>query len=310
MQENALSLPGPPPTLAVDTAFAALLQPGAPLRRLADGCGWAEGPVWLAASKSLLWSDVTGNRELRWSEAGGVEVFRAPSNFANGHALDAQARLVTCEHGTRSVVRTEPDGRRTVLADRFEGRRLNSPNDVVVARDGSVWFTDPSYGIEFENEGYPGEREYGGCHVFRLDAPGQDLQVVSTAFVQPNGLALSLDERVLYVVDTGATHVPGGPRSITALALDDRRRAGPLLWTHTMDAGSPDGIALDEDGRLWAGAGDGVHCLSPQGRLLGKLLLSERAANLCFGGPDGRTLFITATTSLYALDLAVRGATG
>ncbi|MED5622356.1 SMP-30/gluconolactonase/LRE family protein [Ideonella sp. BN130291] len=292
---------------ACDRRFAELVRLDATVQRLHGGCEWAEGPVWFAETATLLWSDIPNNRILQWHEADGVKVFRAPSDFANGHTRDRSGRLVSCEHGTRSVTRTEPDGRRTVLADRFGGHRLNSPNDVVVSADGSIWFTDPSYGIDNPREGLPGQREYGGCHVFRLPAGGGQLQVVADDFVQPNGLAFSADERTLYVVDTGGTHVPGGPRHIRVLRLDDQGQVQHSRVFAQIDGGFPDGLALDAFGHVWASAGNGVQCFAADGSLLGRLKLPEPAANLCFGGADRRRLFITASRSLYAVDLLVRG---
>ncbi len=288
--------------------FAALVRRAAPLLRLAGGCSWAEGPVWFGDHGCLLWSDIPADRMLRWSEADGVSVFRQPSHFANGHARDRQGRLVSCEHGTRRVTRTEHDGTIRVLADAFEGKRLNSPNDVIVGPDGAVWFTDPTYGIDSDHEGHRAEPEYGGCHVFRIDPTTRRLAVVSDDFVRPNGLALSDDARLLYVVDTGGTHVENGPRHIRALTLDAAGQVVASRLFATIDVGFPDGIALDDAGRLWCSAGDGVQCFDPDGTRLGRILLPEAASNVCFGGARGNQLFVTASESLYKISLAVRGA--
>jgi gluconolactonase len=283
-----------------------LVQAGVPLVRLAGGCTWAEGPVWFGDHRCLVWSDIPANRMLRWSETEGVSLFRSPSNCANGHTRDREGRLVSCEHATRRVTRTEHDGRITVLADRFQGHRLNSPNDVIVGRDGSVWFTDPTYGIDSVYEGHRAQPEYGGCHVFRLDPRDGALSAVATDFVQPNGLLLSADESTLYVVDSGMTHRPGGPSHIRALALDNGRVVDSRLFAE-VEGGCPDGLALDEQGNVWATAGSAVHCYAPDGERLGRLRLPEPAANLCFGGERRNRLFIAASESLYALWLRVAG---
>jgi gluconolactonase len=291
----------------LDARFERCVRPGAPIERLADGCKWAEGPVYLDGG--VVWSDVSNNRMLRWDEASGaVSVFRAPSDFANGNTLDPHGRLVTCEQGTRRVTRTEPDGSITVLADRYDGKRLNSPNDVVVRSDGSVWFSDPSYGIDSDEEGYKADSEIGACHVYRVDPDSGEVRIAADDFVMPNGLAFSVDERRLYVSDTGATKIEGGPAHIRVFDVgDDGWLSGGDVFA-TSTAGLFDGFRFDADGRLWTSAGDGVHCLDPDGTLIGKVRLSEETANVVFGGPGRDRLFITATSSLYAVALAVRGA--
>ena len=291
----------------LDARFERCVRPGAPIERLADGCKWAEGPAYLDGG--VVWSDIPNNRMLRWDEASGaVSVFRAPSDFANGNTLDPRGHLVTCEHGTRRVTRTEADGSITVLADRFDGKRLNSPNDVVVRSDGSVWFTDPSYGIDSDEEGYQAESEIGACHVYRVDPDSGEVRIAADDFVMPNGLAFSVDERRLYVSDTGATKIEGGPAHIRVFDVgDDGSLSGGEVFA-TSTAGLFDGFRFDTDGRLWTSAGDGVHCLDPDGTLIGKVRLSEETANVVFGGPARDRLFITATSSLYAVAVAVRGA--
>jgi len=293
-----------------DQRFLALIVPGASLRRLYTGCLWAEGPVYVAAERSLLWSDVRRNRCLRYDMITGETALHVqPANFNNGHTLDRQGRVIACEHGTRSVVRFEHDGATTVLADRFDGKRFNSPNDVVVASDDSVWFTDPTYGIDSFDEGYPAESEIGGCHVYRIDAANGTVTAEITDMVRPNGLAFSVDERSLYVADTGVSHVVDGPRHIRRYDVDvdaGTVTGGGELFA-TCPVGAFDGFRLDVDGRLWASGHLGVHCYDPDGTLLGTIRLRETCANVEFGGDDKRTLFMTATTSLYALDVAVAG---
>jgi gluconolactonase len=257
----------------------------------------------------VVWSDIPNDRMLRWDEAtGAISVFRAPSRYANGNTLDGEGRLVTCEHGERRVTRTEHDGSITVIADRYDGRRLNSPNDVVVRSDGSVWFTDPSYGIDSDKEGHKADSEIGACHVYRVDAATGDCRIAAGDFERPNGLAFSPGEQRLFVSDTGATHADDGPRHIRAfdVAADGTLSGGEVFATCT--AGLFDGFRFDADGRLWTSAGDGVHCYDPDGTLIGKLRVPEETANVVFGGPGRDPLFICATSSLYAVQVAVRGA--
>ncbi len=297
------------PYVIDDPRFRWLTVGSAKVDRLATGFRWAEGPVWFADAGSLLFSDIPNQRILRWADdatgGGGLTVFRQPSHFANGQTRDRQGRLVTCEHGTRRVTRTEIDGTITVLADRFDGKRLNSPNDAVVSSDGSVWFSDPTYGILSDYEGYAAEPEQPVRGIYRLDPSGQ-LDRMADDFLQPNGLAFSPDERTLYVADSGASHEPQAPRHILAFDVDGRRLTRQRVFAQ-IDNGIPDGIRVDAQGNLWSSAGDGVHCFAPDGTRLGKVLVPEVVANLAFGGPRRNRLFIAATTSLYAVSLAVAG---
>jgi gluconolactonase len=280
----------------------------AAVERLYTGCRWAEGPVWFGDGRYLLWSDIPNDRILKWEEeTGQVWVFRRPANFANGNTRDRQGRLVTCEHGGRRVTRTEPDGSITVLADRFAGKRLNSPNDVVVKSDGSIWFTDPVYGILSDYEGHRAIPEQDGCHVFRLDSSGE-LAIVAADFERPNGLCFSPDESRLYVSDTGWSHDPAAPRHIRVFDLVDGRKLANSRVFVEVSPGVPDGLRLDIHGNVWTSAGDGVHCYAPDGTLLGKIRIPEMVANLTFGGPKKNRLFITATKSLYSVFVATTGA--
>lgn len=272
------------------------------LERHYDGCRWAEGPVYVPAGRYLVWSDIPNDRMLRWDEMSGrVGLFRQPAGYSNGNTLDREGRLVTCQHGTRQVTRTEHDGSITVLADTYEGKRLNSPNDVVVRADGTIWFTDPAYGIDSDYEGHRAESELGACYVFRLDPSSGEIRVVADDFVRPNGLAFSVDETRLYIVDTRVNHI-----RVFAVAADGSLGGGEVFAESTV--GRFDGIRLDDAGRIWAAAGDGVHCFDPDGTLIGKLHLPEESSNLVFGGPQRNRLFITATTSLYSIRLSVNGA--
>jgi gluconolactonase len=278
------------------------------LELLHTGMRWAEGPVWFADAACLLLSDVPSSRILRWVEGQGASVYREPSNHANGNTRDRQGRLLTCESGGRRVVRTELDGTQTVLADRYEGRRLNSPNDIVVRSDDTVWFTDPDYGILSDFTGNKGPSEIGACNVFCLDPRTGELRAVCGDMVKPNGLAFSPDERVLYVADSGASHDLEGPHHIVAF---DVMEAGALRNRRVfavIDAGIPDGFRVDVDGNVWTSAEDGVHCIGADGELMGKIRVPETVANVTFGGPKGNRLFIAAGSSLYAVYVGTRGA--
>lgn len=293
----------------IDPRFRALVFPNVHVETLWTGCRWAEGPAWFAAGRYLVWSDIPNDRMLRWDETdGSVSVFRQPALNTNGHAVDLQGRLVSCEHGGRCVSRTEHDGSRTVLASHFGGKRLNSPNDVVVRSDGSVWFTDPSYGIDSDYEGDAAPNEQGAQRVYRIDAGTGALGVVASDFVQPNGIAFSPDEALLYIVDTGATHVAGGPHHVRRFAVNANGTLSGGEVFATCPVGLYDGLRVDVHGNLWISAGDGVHCHAPDGTLLGKVRVPETAANVCFGGAKRNRLFICGTTSLYAVYLNTRGA--
>ena len=288
-----------------DERFAACVKPSAKLEQLYDGCRWAEGPAYFPAHRSLVWSDIPNDRMLRYYEpTGEVGVFRSPAGYTNGHTVDGQGRLVSCEHGARRVTRTEHDGSITVLADAFEGKRLNSPNDVVVRSDGAVYFTDPSYGIESDYEGHKGESEFedGACYVFRIDPITGTLGVVADDFDRPNGLAFSVDERLLYVADSGEPH------DMSVLDVADDGTLTNKREFAVCDEGVFDGFRLDGDGRIWTSAADGVHCYDPDGTLLGKILVPEVVANVTWGWPKRNRLYMCATTSVYAILLAVNGA--
>lgn len=289
-------------------AFRDLLRPEARVERLATGTIWAEGPVYFAEGDYLLWSDIPNDRMLRWSAAEGMTVFRQPAQYTNGHTRDNQGRLVSCSHGARAVLRTEPDGAITTLIDRYEGKRLNSPNDLVVASDDTIWFTDPTYGIKSNVEGHQAPSEIGAQYVFRFDPAAGELTVVADDFVQPNGIAFSPDERVLYVADTGMSERPDGPRHIRAFDVVAGRRLTNDRLFAVCDAGMFDGFRVDIHGNVWTSAGDGIHVYAPDGERLGKIRIPEKVANCEFGGLAGDRLFITASSSLYAITLATRGA--
>jgi gluconolactonase len=292
----------------LDERFERLFSSTAHLHRLYTGCRWAEGPAYFPAGRYLVWSDIPNNRMLRYDECNGeVSVFRSPSNNSNGNTVDRQGRLVTCEHGGRRVSRTEHDGRITCIADRHEGKRLNSPNDVVVKSDGSIWFTDPTYGIDSDYEGNRAESEIGASYVYRVDAKSGAIRVVADDFVKPNGLAFSPDEKKLYIADTGRSHGRDFPAHIRVfdVAEDGALGGGKVFADST--SGLFDGFRIDQAGRLWSSSAEGVHCFDPDGTLIGKLLVPEVVSNVCFGGLKRNQLFICGTTSLYAMHLHVNG---
>ena len=294
----------------IDPRFGALVFGNAQVEKLYSGCRWAEGPAWFAAGRYLVWSDIPNDRMMRWDETdGSVSVFRSPAMNSNGHTVDGQGRLVSCEHRGRCISRTEFDGSRKVLVDRFEGKRLNSPNDLVVKSDGSIWFTDPTYGIDSDYEGDAAPSEIGASNVYRFDPANGAISIVASDFVKPNGLAFSPDESLLYIVDTGISHVKDGPHHVRRFSVeaDGHTLSGGEVFA-VCPVGLYDGFRLDIHGNLWLSAGDGVHCHAPDGTLLGKVRIPEVVANVCFGGPKLNRLFICGTTSLYAVYLNTRGA--
>lgn len=293
----------------IDPRFRKLLTGHAKLERLYTGTRWAEGPVYFPAGRYLLWSDIPNDRLMRLDETdGSVSVFMQPCGNHNGHAIDADGRLLSCEHRTRCISRLEHDGSTRVLATHWQGRRLNSPNDLVVRSDASIWFTDPTYGIDSDYEGDAAPSEIGASNVYRIDPAGGAVQRVVGDRVQPNGLAFSTGEETLYVVDTGGSHVPGLPSTIHAYPVAaDGRSVGDARLFSTCPEGSYDGIRLDNQGNVWAAAGNAVHCLAADGTLIGSISIGEIVGNLCFGGVKYNRLFICGQTSLYAIYLNTRG---
>ena len=296
-----------PAVVSVDPSFDRYRVSAAKVERIAHGFRWAEGPVWLGDARMLVWSDVPGNCMYSWhEETGAVAPFRKPSNNGNGNTRDRQGRLITCEHLARRVTRTEHDGRIIVLADSFEDKPLNSPNDVVVKSDGSVWFTDPSFGILSFYEGEKADPQLP-TNVYRIDADGT-LGIVAEGINQPNGLAFSPDESLLYIVESRSS-----PRKILAFDVIDGRALGNQRTLIEAGTGTPDGFRCDIDGNLWCGWGmgaaglDGVHVFNPRGLLIGRIDLPERCANLCFGGIHRNRLFMAASTSVYSLFVNTQG---
>ena len=291
-----------------DPRFVDGLFPHESVEQIWTGGRWCEGPAWFPAHGTLVWSDIPGNRMLRWDERNNtVGEFRKPSNNTNGNTVDRQGRLISCEHLSRTVTRTEHDGSITVLADRWMGKRLNSPNDAVVHSDGAIWFTDPDYGIMSEYEGQRAESEIGACHVYRIDPHSGAVERVTDDFDKPNGLAFSPDESILYIADTGASHHPGGPRHIRKFAVSGSTLRDQGVFA-VCDNGLFDGFRVDVKGRLWSSAADGVHVFHPDGTLLGKIRIPEIVANVCFGGLKRNRLLICATSSLYSVYLNTTGA--
>jgi len=286
-----------------DERFRQMLPKGAALERHFTGTAWAEGPVYFSEGDYVLWSDIPNDRMMRWSASEGASVFREPAGYTNGNYQDRQGRLVSCEHGSRRISRTEPDGSVVTLVDRYEGNRLNSPNDLVVKSDGAIWFTDPPYGILSDYEGHKAESELGANYVFRFDPETGDLRIVGDDFDRPNGLCFSPDESILYVADSGE------PRHIRAFDVVDGERISNGRIFAVVRPGMPDGFRVDTRGNLFTSAWDGIQVYSPEGELLGKVLVpEERTANCSFGGPDKSQLFITADRSLYSIKLNVTGA--
>ncbi|MFO1211053.1 MAG: SMP-30/gluconolactonase/LRE family protein [Amaricoccus sp.] len=292
-----------------DPRFHRLIHGSAGLDKIWSGGRWAEGPAYFPAGKYLVWSDIPNDRLMRWDETSNhVSVFEQPCRNQNGHTVDRQGRLVACEHRGRCVSRIEFDGRRTVLADAFDGKKLNSPNDAVVKSDGSIWFTDPSYGIDSEYEGDAAPSEIGESNVYRVDAGDGTLTKVVGDMGKPNGIAFSPDESILYVADTGQTHDPDCAPVIRAYGVAaDGKSVGEGRDFVRSEAGMFDGFRVDTKGNVWSSAGDGVHCFAPDGTLLGKILIPEVVANVEFGGRKRNRLFICATTSVFALYVNAQG---
>lgn len=314
-QDGKVPVVYPDPAVeVVDPRFAKYAVGNAAVERLHTGTRWAEGPVWFGDGRYLLFSDIPNNRMLRWLEdTGEVSVFRSPSNYSNGNFRDRQGRLLTCEHDTRRVTRTEHDGTITVLIDQYQGKKLNAPNDLAVHSDDAIWFTDPGYGIMSNYEGHKAAFELP-TNVYRLDPNTRQVTVVASEMDKPNGICFSPDEKRLYIVDTGVPKHPNDPHPIRVYDVEDgvRLKNGRLFVN--MAPGSSDGIRCDVDGNVWSAAGwggegyNGVHVFAPDGTLIGKIHLPETCANLCFGGAKKNRLFMAASQSLYSLYVGTQGA--
>jgi len=294
-------------TESLDPRFDQLVLFNAELELLADGFRWVEGPVWFGDHNCLLFNDIPNNRTLRWSEQHGVTVFRAPSDYGNGQTRDRQGRLICCHHSSRSLTRLEHDGTVTSLVSQARGHRLNAPNDVVVKRDGSIWFSDPLYGLMNDYEGGRQESEQPPA-LYRLDPDSGVVEAVACDFDGPNGLAFSPDERFLYVAETGAPGAADPRQWIRRFVVgnDGRNLSGGEMF-HRINPGWADGFRVDEQGNLWCSAADGVHCIAPDGTLIGKVLVPMRVSNLCFGDRHHSRLFICASQAIYSLFTNTRG---
>ncbi len=296
--------------------FDALFASNAALVRVDAHTAWAEGPVWINEAQCLLWSDIPNNRMMRWSAVDGVSEWRGTVEYTNGHTRDLDGHLLHCSHGQRAVVRTRfteagflPSAQNEIIVDRFEGKRLNSPNDIVVRRDGTIWFTDPPYGILSDREGYAAPQEQTACSVFCFDPSSGQLTSASTHCIHPNGLAFSPDERTLYVSDTSAVIFgKSGFHHIVAFDVNGCFLSNPKVFA-TVSPGLPDGFRVDCDGNVWTSSGDSVQVFAPDGALLGKISVPEKVGNLTFGGTHGSTLFIVASTSLYMIETCTKDAT-
>ena len=298
----------------LDPRFAPVATGAGALQRLCTGAVWSEGPVWMAEDNALLWSDIPNNRMLRWHATTGMTVWREQVEFTNGHTREADGSLLHCSHGQRAIVRTRFGPGLQALADEivvdhYQGRRLNSPNDIVVKRDGSLWFTDPPYGIVSNHEGHQADSELGDCYVFRLDPTTGALRIVSDLVEEPNGLAFSPDESLLYVSDTSAALRPGGHHHIMVFdVLGGQDLANPRVFAE-ISPGLSDGFRVDRHGFVYTSSEDSVQVYHPDGSRIGRIAVPEKVGNLCFGGDDGRSLFICASTSLYRITLNTQGAT-
>lgn len=292
-----------------DDRFAAVIAPDTQLEKLCTGATWSEGPVYVEGENLVFWSDIPNNRLVAYSPDKGFHEFMKSSHFQNGHTIDLEGRIINCEHGRRCISRTNYRGETEILVDSFQGKRLNSPNDVVVKSDGSIWFSDPRYGILSNAEGYKAESEIGADYVYRFDPKTGEITAVATDTVRPNGLAFSPDESLLYVTDTAASHDPNGRHEIRAydVAADGKSLKGSGRVFAVVNPGLPDGFRLDEAGRIYTSSDDSIQVYDPDGTLLGKFFVPEKIANCTFGDADFQSLYIVASTSLYRLRLAVKG---
>ncbi len=290
----------------LDPRFASSASGDQQLEVLYDGCRWAEGPVYVPAGRYVIWSDIPNDRLLRWDETNDVvSVFRSPAGYVNGNTLDPQGRLVSCEQGNRRVTRTEHDGSITVLASRYDGKRLNSPNDAAVKADGSVWFTDPDFGITSDYEGHRADSEIGACNVYRIAADGDEVSLVISGMSGPNGIVFSEDEQTVFVCDSRENHVRAFDVDADGETLSHERVFA------SSQTGQFDNIRLDNRGQLWVGAGDeGVHCYASDGSLIGRIRVPQIVANIRFGGPKNNRMFIAANTTLYSLVMSTTGIAG
>lgn len=297
-----------PETIEIyDDRMRELVRPGATVQKIVNNAVWSEGPVYFHEDDSVVWSDAHGNRLLRWSPSDGASVLRDPSDYQSGNYRDLEGRLVSCSSGLRAIIRQEHDGQWKILVDRYQDKRLNSPNDLVVKSDGTIWFTDPPYGLTQPNQGYGGEQEQPGSFVYRFDPATGEIDAVVTDMLRPNGLAFSPDESLLYVSDTSAFNMPDGYHHIRTYNVVDGRYANNGRVFAVIEPGQPDGLRVDDRGNIFTSSKDSIQVYAPDGVRLGKIPVPETCANLTFGGLGRDRLFIAAGTCLYAIDLNTRG---
>ena len=274
--------------------------------KIHSGMKWAEGPCYIKSHKKLYFSDIPNNHLLSW-DGSNVKIEKDPSNFINGNTEDLEGNLISCSHGGRCIYKTDINGNTTTLVDKYLDKKLNSPNDVVVKSDGSIWFTDPPYGILSDYEGYKGDMEYGACYVFRYDPKENNLEVVSKDFLKPNGLAFSVNEDKIYIADSGGSHDVNAPNQIMVYDVIENRILKNGKVFHKFNPFFADGFRVDKDDNVWTSAGKGIKCFSPQGEVIGQLLLPDLVANLTFGGENNNILYVTSSSNLYSMELNQQG---
>lgn len=274
--------------------------------KIHSGMKWAEGPCYIKSHKKLYFSDIPNNHLLSW-DGSNIKIEKDPSNFINGNTEDLEGNLISCSHGGRCIYKTDINGNTTTLVDKYLDKKLNSPNDVVVKSDGSIWFTDPPYGILSDYEGYKGDMEYGACYVFRYDPKENNLEVVSKDFLKPNGLAFSVNEDKIYIADSGGSHDVNAPNQIMVYDIVENKILKNGKVFHKFNPFFADGFRVDKDDNVWTSAGKGIKCFSPQGEVIGQLLLPDLVANLTFGGENNNILYVTSSSNLYSMELNQQG---
>lgn len=274
--------------------------------KIHSGMKWAEGPCYIKSHKKLYFSDIPNNHLLSW-DGSNIKIEKDPSNFINGNTEDLEGNLISCSHGGRCIYKTDINGNTTTLVDKYLDKKLNSPNDVVVKSDGSIWFTDPPYGILSDYEGYKGDMEYGACYVFRYDPKENNLEVVSKDFLKPNGLSFSVNEDKIYIADSGGSHDINAPNQIMVYDVVENKILKNGKVFHKFNPFFADGFRVDKDDNVWTSAGKGIKCFSPQGEVIGQLLLPDLVANLTFGGENNNILYVTSSSNLYSMELNQQG---
>ena len=274
--------------------------------KIHSGMKWAEGPCYIKSHKKLYFSDIPNNHLLSW-DGSNVKIEKDPSNFINGNTEDLEGNLISCSHGGRCIYKTDINGKTTTLVDKYLDKKLNSPNDVVVKSDGTIWFTDPPYGILSDYEGYKGDMEYGACYVFRYDPKENNLEVVSKDFLKPNGIAFSVNEDKIYIADSGGSHDVNAPNQIMVYDIVENKILKNGKVFHKFNPFFADGFRVDKDDNVWTSAGKGIKCFNPQGEVIGQLLLPDLVANLTFGGENNNILYVTSSSNLYSMELNQQG---